>query len=240
MMKKRFNYSVLAALLVLTLGFTAGCSQGTGGVGGYPSTIENSVYGGLNPMNAWVTITFKAGGKVVGAFSGDNTSNEWDYTYDADTGNGGFNATGWNPGDWKLNSSGNTLTFNNFGGHGNAIEFKQLRKSDLTLVAGPSSGLSTLGANSLEGSVWGGSTPAENGTAFITLTFKAGGEVVASFSHDNSTNSWTYTYSTSGNTGSITGAPWLGNFNISTNGRQINFPNLMGGRDNARSFNRYK
>ena len=66
------------------------------------ASLVNAVYGGLNPMDAWVTVAFKPDSKAVCAFSGDNTCNEWDYTYYTDK-TGEITASGWSPGAFTLN-----------------------------------------------------------------------------------------------------------------------------------------
>jgi hypothetical protein len=80
MNKRSYDGSAaLCAAFIAVLGFVlAACDHSTA----EPWTAErlaNSVYGGTNPSGAWVTITFRNDGKMIGAFSGDNTSNVWDY-----------------------------------------------------------------------------------------------------------------------------------------------------------------
>jgi hypothetical protein len=56
---------------------------------------------------------------------------------------------------------------------------------------------------SLVGTVWAGETPRDDDWA--TFTFKADGNVVASFAVDNTTNGWTYTYNKDSKSGSFSG-----------------------------------
>jgi hypothetical protein len=221
--------------------------------------LFKAVYGGTNPGGAWVTITFRNDGKMIGAFSGDNTSNEWTYTYNARS--GAITSSGWTPGAFTLSENGETLTFTNFGGHGGAKTFNRLRAPDLVVVDSPAD-LAPL-TTGLVGSVWGGSTPAGGNTSWLTLTFRAkrtaatgsgayeaamGGTNVAviSYAHDNSTAVWEYSYNdankkgtafTNGHTPDGSATFWNpGAYTVSDDGKTITFGNFMG---SARSFKRY-
>jgi hypothetical protein len=217
--------------------------------------LFNAVYGGTNPGGAWVTVTFRNDGKMIGAFSGDNTSNEWTYTYNAG-GSGSITASGWTPGAFTISTNGATLTFTNFGGHGGAKTFNRLRAPNLAAADSPAN-LAPL-ADTLAGSVWGGSTPAGNNTSWLTLTFRAkrtsgyeagmaGSNVaVISYAHDNSTAVWEYSYDSAAKAGTafVNGrkpdgseTSWNpGAYTISADGKTITFTNFMG---SARSFKRY-
>ena len=201
---KKLNFAALA-LLALLLVLAAGCEQDPDEEEEpnkwNPETLANAVYGGINPGGAWVTVTFRADGKMIGAFSGDNTSNAWDYV--CSEGAGSITTAGWTPGVFSVPENGETLTFTNFGGHGGAKVFNRLRAPDLTVAASPAN-LGTLSAD-LAGSVWGGSTPAGSNTAWLTLTFRpkrTSGEesmtgtnvAVISYSHDSTTAVWDYSY----------------------------------------------
>jgi hypothetical protein len=222
------------------------------------TSLANAVYGGTNPGGAWVTVTFRNDDKMIGAFSGDNTSNEWDY--DCSEGKGSITSTGWNPGAFTVSENGGTLTFTNFGGHGEAKTFNRLRAPDLVVADSPAN-LAVLAAD-LAGSVWGGSTPASENT-WLTLTFRAkrtsgsgsgayeaalNGTTVAviSYAQDNSTAVWEYSYDSSNRTGTAftnghkpdgTTTTWNpGAYTISEDGKTLTFGNFMGGE---RSFKRY-
>jgi hypothetical protein len=219
-----------------------------------PTTLENAVYGGTNPGGAWVTITFRNGGKMIGAFSGDNTSNEWDY--ECSGGSGAITSTGWTPGAFTLSGNGETLKFANFGGHGGAKTFNRLRAPDLTVADSPAN-LAPLAAD-LAASVWGGSTPAADATSWLTLTFRekrtsgyedamAGATVaVISYAHDNSTAVWEYSYDNAtkkgaafanGRTPDGASTQWNpGAYDVSADGKTITFSSFMG---EERSFKRY-
>jgi hypothetical protein len=221
--------------------------------------LANAVYGGTNPGGAWVTITFRNDGKMIGAFSGDNTSNEWTYT--CSEGSGSITSTGWTPGAFTVSGNGETLTFTDFGGHGGEKIFNRLRAPDLTVAESPAN-LEPLAEN-LVGSVWGGSTPAGNNTSWLTLTFRVkrtsttgsgayeaamtGDNVaVISYAHDNTTAVWEYSYdnTTKAGTGFTNGhkpdgteTSWNpGAYTISENGKTITFTSFMGSQ---RSFKRY-
>jgi hypothetical protein len=222
--------------------------------------LFNAVYGGTNPGGAWITITFRNDGKMIGAFSGDNTSNAWDYTYGADR-SGNITTSGWNPGTFTIAETGATLTFTNFGGHGGAKTFNRLRAPDLTVADSPAN-LAAL-ADNLAGSVWGGFTPASDGTSWLTLTFRAkrtdttgsgayeaameGTNVaVISYAHDNTTAVWNYNYTkdtragtafTNGHKPDGAATSWNpGAYTISQDGKTITFTSFMG---SGRSFKRY-
>lgn len=118
---KRNCIGMTAAALLLAAFLLTGCPMDrdedrASPVDWNPASLANAVYGGTNPGNAWVTITFRSDGKMIGAFSGDNTSNEWDYT--CANGSGSITSSGWTPGAFTLAEDGKTLTFTNFGGHG--------------------------------------------------------------------------------------------------------------------------
>jgi hypothetical protein len=260
--KNRVALNVSLAMVLLAAFALAGCPMDddpTPTVDWNPTTLANAVYGGTNPGGAWVTITFRNDGKMIGAFSGDNTSNEWDYTCDA--GSGAITSSSWTPGAFTLSSNGETLTFTNFGGHGGVKTFNRLRAPDLAVADSPAN-LAPL-TTDLVGSVWGGSTPAEGNTGWLTLTFRAkrtattdsdayeaamGGTNVAviSYAHDNSTAVWEYSYNDAAKTGTAftnghkpdgSTTTWNpGAYTISSDGKTITFSDFMG---SARSFKRY-
>jgi hypothetical protein len=240
---------------------TATSTEDSGKTGTATVTVQNSLchagYGGTNPGGAWVTVTFRNDGKMIGAFSGDNTSNEWTYTYDSGSPkSGAITSAGWTPGAFTVSEDGATLTFTDFGGHGGAKTFDRLRAPDLTVAESPAH-LAGL-ADTLAGSVWGGSTPASNNTSWLTLTFRAkrtsgyenemaGTNVaVISYAHDNTTAVWEYSYDHSGKAGTAftnghkpdgTTTTWNpGAYTISEDGKTITFTSFMG---QARAFKRY-
>jgi hypothetical protein len=248
----------LAAALVFT-----SCAHDTDGgtppaAQSNPAALVNAVYGGLNPGGAWVTVAFRAENKAVCAFSGDNTSNEYTYTY-YDNRSGGLSAAnegGWTPGAFTLNEDGSKLTFTNFSEHGGEKIFNRLRKTDLTAEDSPTD----LGALPLDltGSVWGGSTPAAEGTSWLSISFRAKrtgdaesaqtGEnvVVVSYTHDSTTAVWDYSYDSAARAGTAftnghktdgTGTSWNpGAYTISGDGNTLTFSSFMG---EARSYKRY-
>jgi hypothetical protein len=254
-MKQRFKTAALlmAGALAL-LGCPTTDNDLTPTVDWNPTTLANAVYGGTNPGGAWVTVTFRNDGKMIGAFSGDNTSNEWEYT--CSEGNGAITSAGWTPGDFTVSEDGATLTFTDFGGHGGAKTFDRLRTPELTVAESPDN-LANL-ADTLAGSVWGGSTPASDNTSWLTLTFRAkrtGGYenemtgtnvAVISYAHDNTTAVWEYSYDHSNKTGTAfanghkpdgTATTWNpGAYTISEDGKTITFTSFMG---QARAFKRY-
>jgi hypothetical protein len=259
--KRIFGNAALAVVLV-ALCMLAGCPTGNdplSPIDWNPATLENAVYGGTNPGGAWVTVTFRNDGKMIGAFSGDNTSNEWEYT--CDNGSGGITSAGWNPGAFTLSAEGDTLTFTDFGGHGGARTFARLRAPDehLTVADSPAN-LAAL-ANDLAGSVWGGPTPAANGTSWLTLTFRAkrtGGSgtyeaamngnnvAVVSYAHDNTSAVWEYGYDAGARAGTAfanghnkagEATTWNpGAYTVSEDGKTLTFTSFMG---QAREFKRY-
>jgi hypothetical protein len=256
---KRNFIGMTAAALLLAAFLLTGCPMDgdedrASPVDWNPASLANAVYGGTNPGNAWVTITFRSDGKMIGAFSGDNTSNEWDYT--CANGSGSITSSGWTPGAFTLAEDGKTLTFTNFGGHGGAKTFNRLRDPDLAAAESPAN-LAAL-AQDLAGSVWGGSTPAGNNTSWLTLTFRAKGTsgyeanmngtnvAVISYAHDNSTAVWEYSYTANDKTGTAftngrksdgSETTWNpGAYTISDDGKTLTFTSFMGAQ---RSFKRY-
>jgi hypothetical protein len=216
MMKKNMLFTGVAVLLVLSLAFLMGCptepEEEKGGSG-----LENRVYGGGTPQNentGWLTIAFKANNKVICAFSADNTTNEWEYTYDKGTRTGIVSnpAGGWTPGGFTISEDHNTMTFSNY--MGAARDFKRLRSGDGVGPVPFTPG--ELPAN-LVNTVWAGETPREGDWA--TFTFKAEGKVIASFAVDNTTNEWTYTYDNNSKSGSFSGG--LGAFTISGDNKTL-------------------
>jgi hypothetical protein len=264
-MKRLHFMAPLAALLVLALVFSAGCKLDSDDDVTYPATLENAVYGGLNPMNAWVTVTFAAKNEAVVAFTHDNSSGIRSYTYDPASGAGSI---GSGIGDFSLNSSGDTLTFTNFFGHGNAKVFSRLRKTDLELEPGPE-GLSALSSN-LNGAVFGGLTPRSGGYGnryFITITFRptrkgpanysgyednlTGATVaVISLSGDNTTHVWDYTYNSGALTGTISATGYKPDgsteswspksFSISADGKTLTCADIPYMAGTTFVLNRYK
>jgi hypothetical protein len=128
---KKFLCRVMLPLAAFV--FLTGCPEpgttGTGADNGF--VLINSVWAGETPRPGdWLTITFRQDGKVIMSFSYDNTSNEWEYTFDDSTNAGTIiTPTGvWNPAPNGFTISGNTLTITNYGSHGGAPrEFKRYR-----------------------------------------------------------------------------------------------------------------
>jgi hypothetical protein len=99
-------------------------------------------------------------------------------------------------------------------------------------------------------SVWGGETPRDDD--WLTITFREiegtgvsgftgtpGSRAVCSFSVDNSTNNYAFTYDDKTKSGSITGSWAPGDFTIGKNNSTITFSNY-GGHSGARSFARFR
>jgi alpha-tubulin suppressor-like RCC1 family protein len=90
------------------------------------ASLAGSVWGGGTPQKentGWLTLAFKSGMKVVCAFSADNTTNEWDYTY-ANNAGAITTGSGWaGPGSFTVTGDGGALVFDNYGGHGAAKTF---------------------------------------------------------------------------------------------------------------------
>ncbi|MDR1902150.1 MAG: hypothetical protein LBQ88_07725 [Treponema sp.] len=90
-----------------------------------------SVWGGSTPQannTGWLTITFNADDKVIAAFSGDNTTNQWACTdYDAAERTGTLTGAGsWlDGGAFIISEDGKTLTFTSF--MGTPRDFKRYR-----------------------------------------------------------------------------------------------------------------
>jgi hypothetical protein len=252
-MKKRLLVLGMAALALLSLSAFLGCSQDDDDESVDHTSLVNSVYGGENPMSAWVTVAFKADGKVICAFSGDNSTNEWNYTYYASSGAGDIinPSGGWTPGAFELNGDKKTMSFTNYGSHG-PRDFKRLRAHDLTVDAVPFTPGTGVTVTNLDNSVWGGTTPQAGGTGWLTITLRnittadthfpaTGLRAVLSFSADNTTNNWNWTdYNDSSRTGTIAkdGGGWTpGAFTISADGLTLAFSSYMGA---TREFKRYR
>jgi hypothetical protein len=98
-----------------------------------PADLVNTVWAGETPQDSghgWLTIAFKADGKVICSFSFDNSTNEWAYTYDvAATPQGTItNPSGWAPTPDGFTISDNTLTIVHYGSHaGDPRTFTRLR-----------------------------------------------------------------------------------------------------------------
>jgi hypothetical protein len=213
--------------------------------------LENTVYGGLTPQangTGWLTLAFKADYKVTAAFNADNSTNEWEYAYDVETGNGTITvASGWNPAPngFTLSTDTKTLTITNYGSHGGfSRDFMRLRQGDAGLTVEPSpAGLPALPAD-LVLSVFGGSTPQDSGKGWLSISFKANNKAIFSFSADNTTNEWEYTYNAGTKTGTITnpGGGWNpapNGFTMSDDGNTLTITNYGSHSGGARTFNRY-
>jgi hypothetical protein len=215
MMKKRILFIGMAVLLALSLAFLTGCPTEPEEEEENTTGLESWVYGGGTPQASnpgWLTITFKENNKVICAFSADNTTNEWTYTYDKETRAGAVAAPdgGWSPGAFSISTDHNTLTFTSY--MGAAREFKRLRSTEGVIDPVPFTP-GVLPAD-LVSTVWAGETPRSGDWA--TFTFKADNKAVASFAGDNTTNEWTYTYVDSSKSGSFSGGG-LGAFTINEN-----------------------
>jgi len=240
-MKKIF-YGVILPVLVSFFIFT-GCPEPGTNINDTDNSaaLINSVWAGFTPRAGdWLTITFKPDGKVICSFSFDNTSNEWEYTFN--TSNTGTISTPegvWNPAPNGFTISVNTLTITNYGSHsGLPREFKCVRQADLSVDPVPFP-LEALDANLLH-SVWAGVTPRAGD--WLTITFRPENKVIWSFSFDNSTNEWEYSFNSETQTGTITVSE---GWNPAPNGFTINAETLTitnyGSHGGAsREFKRYR
>jgi hypothetical protein len=219
--------------------------------------LTNAIYGGGTPQannTGWLTLAFKADGKVVAAFNADNTTNEWQYVYDSAKKQGMITnpSGGWNPAPDGFTISGDTktLTITNYGFHGgDPRDFKRLRQGDLTVDPVPFTPGTGITKEGLYDSVWGGSTPQANNTGWLTITLKnvtgtegaTGLRAICSFSADNTTNDWNWEdYDDTTRSGTIArdGGGWTpGAYTISQDGKTLVFGNYMGGE---RSFSRLR
>ena len=109
-------------------------SPSPAGLAALPANLEGSVWGGSTPQaenTGWLSLAFKAGGKIICAFSADNSTNEWDYTYNNDRTGTITTGGGWpGPGAFTVSEDGNTLTFSNYGGHGSAKTFTRYHQAE--------------------------------------------------------------------------------------------------------------
>jgi len=112
--------------------------------------------------------------------------------------------------------------------------------SFVLFTACPEPGVDITDIDSLEYTVWAGETPRAGD--WLTIAFQPEGKVVFSFSIDNSTNLWDYTFDKTTKKGTIdTGIPW----NPAPNGFAINGDILTitnyGNHEGApRNFQRYR
>ncbi|MCL2763116.1 MAG: hypothetical protein FWD36_07940 [Treponema sp.] len=243
MRKKKIFCGVGLPLTLILITLFTGCPEPGTSITGYADNSGGLVYSvwvGETPRAGdWLTITFMPGKKVICSFSIDNSTNEWEYTFNtAHTGTITNPAGGWSPAPNGFTISGNTLTITNYGSHGGALrEFRRVRQANLTVEPVPF----TLGAlaGDLVYSVWAGETP-RNGD-WLTITFMPGNKVIWSFSIDNTTNEWGYAFDSAAHTGTITtGLPWNpapGGFAVS--GNTLTITNY-GGHTGPREFNRYR
>nr|MDR1277972.1 hypothetical protein [Treponema sp.] len=257
MMKKRVLFFGISALLILSAAFFTGCPTETDD-SPTPVSLENTVWGGGTPQagnTGWLTLAFKADNKVIAAFNADNTTNEWDYTYNTDKIGTITVASGWNPAPdgFTISDDAKTLTIVHYGNHeGTPREFKRLRQGDLTIDPVPFTPGTGTTKEGLYNSVWGGSTPQANDTGWLTITLKniteadnnfpaPGLRAICVFSADNSKNDWNWEdYAEASRSGTIArdGGGWTpGAFTISADGKILTFSSYMGGE---RSFNRLR
>jgi hypothetical protein len=120
--------------------------------GTLPAGLVNTVWSGPTPAeNGWLTVAFRSrrtsnadngeqsltGANVaVLSYTHDNTTAVWEYAYDDEAGTGTAPTGGrkpnnetesWNPGVYTISADGKTLTFTNFGGHGDPRDFPRRR-----------------------------------------------------------------------------------------------------------------
>ena len=242
---QKFWYSSMLLLIFLSMMFFFGCQDGSTDIidVGNAGALANSVWAGETPREGdWLTITFRPEGKVIWSFSVDNTTNLWDYTFN-DNNAGTISSPGgsWNPAPNGFTVSGNTLTITNYGSHGGAPrDFRRVRQTNFTVDPVPF----TLGAlaGNLVGSVWAGHTPIAG--AWLTITFRPNNRVIMSFTHDNTSNEWEYTWNN--NEGTIVTDGWpLAPNGFSIGGNTLSITNF--GNHNpdatppvAHNFRRYR
>jgi outer membrane protein assembly factor BamE (lipoprotein component of BamABCDE complex) len=239
-MNKFFRGTLLFAAL-LTVTFFTGCpTPGTSGPENNADALVNSVWLGETPRDGdWLTIAFKPEGKVMWAFSIDNSINEWDYTFDTDNA-GTISSAAWNPCPNGFTINGDTLTVTNYGNHdGAARNFTRVRSADLSITDPVPFELETL-ADDLCGSVWAGITP-QGEEAWLTISFNADGKVIWAFSFDNSTNEWDYTFDTNEKKGTVSSSGWNPCPNgFTINGDTLTISNYGNHSGDPRSFKRYR
>jgi hypothetical protein len=229
--------------------------------------LAYTVWAGDTPQagnTGWLTISFlelesaikgsdDIGYRAIAAFSADNSTNNWGYTYDSAARSGTLpGAGGWlGGGAFTISADYKTLTFTSF--MGSARNFRRLRAKDLTIDSVPFTPGDLPG--DLVNSVWAGETPRQGD--WLTMTFKnlaepldeekapekTGQRVICSFSADNSTNDWGYDYDSTKKAGTITtGSPWSpapDGFTVSADGKTLTIPNY-GGHGEGLAFSRLR
>jgi hypothetical protein len=261
-MKQRFK---MAALLLAGVLLLPGCP--TPNDDPPPAALESlagTVWAGETPRAGdWLTISFKnletaiagseeTGLRTVWSFGIDNSTNNWGYTYDAATGTGTIVSGGWNPAPdgFSISADGTTLTIVHYGSHAGAPrEFKRLRDNKGVVSIAPETIASPV---QLAGSVWAGETPRAGD--WLTISFKdletaiAGSEetglrAVWSFSIDNSSNNWGYTYDAATRTGTVVSGGWNpapNGFSISADGTTLVITNYGSHEGASRELKRLR
>ncbi|MDR1058593.1 MAG: hypothetical protein LBL43_03510 [Treponema sp.] len=259
-MKDIFKNRGLRAAAVILLAFSvlnfSACDNGGDNDVPLPlADLVNSVWGGGTPRaDDWLTITFRdiegtavtgfegtPGLRAVCSFSADNSTNNYEFTYNEETKSGSITGSNWAPGDFTISKNNGAITFSNYGGGHGKQQFARFRQGDLTADAVTGAGKGTTAAD-LTNSVWGGNTPQGSGIGWLTITLKniteadddfgtAGLRAVCAFSWDNTTNDWTWEgYNQTARTGTITrgtSSGWQGPgaFTISADGKTMTFSN---------------
>jgi hypothetical protein len=231
----------------------------------YPVSLVNTVWAGETPRSGdWLTISFRnletaiagseeTGLRAIWSFVIDNTTNNWGYTYDAETGMGTITSDGWNPAPdgFTISEDGKTLTITHYGNHeGAPREFKRLRDPDSLVDTVPFTPGSL--ADNLAGSVWAGET--HRSGDWLTISFRnletaiAGSEetglrAIWSFAVDNSTNNWGYGYDATAREGTITSGGWNpapDGFTVSEDGKTLTIPHYGNHEGAPREFKRLR
>ena len=238
---KNILYGLMPVLFLII--FLTGCPEpGTNITEPEDNTaaLVNSVWAGETPRPGdWLVITFRPEGKVIWSFSIDNSTNEWGYTFNTDNFGTVTVQEGWNPAPNGFTVRDGILTIINYGNHeGPPREFRRLRQANLTVDTVPFTP-GALDVN-LVNSVWAGETPRPGD--WLTITFRPESKVIWSFSVDNTTNEWGYTFDGTENKGTVTVPggwnPAPNGFTVSGNTLTItNYGNHAG---SPREFKRYR
>ena len=120
-MQKFLRCNLYISLIFVSLIFFPGCQDASTKIidAGNAAALIDTVWAGETPREGdWLTITFRPKGKVIWEFSIDNTTNEWNYSFNFDNeGIISIPGGGWNPAPHGFTVNGDTLSIVNFGNH---------------------------------------------------------------------------------------------------------------------------